>query len=80
MISGVVVASRPEHLVGVRGAVEAFPWADVHYTDPAGRLVVTVEAPGIDDSIVRVETLQDLPNVLSAALAEYQFEDGEEPG
>ncbi len=77
MISGVVVASRPENLQVVSDAVDALPWADVHYSDPAGRLVVTVEADGIDDSIERVERLQRLPDVLSASLAEYQFEEGE---
>ncbi len=77
MISGVVVASRPENLQGVTDAVEAFPWADVHYSDAAGRLVVTLEADGLDDSIERLERLQGLPNVLSASLAEYWFEEGE---
>ncbi len=79
MISGVVVASRPEHLVAVTDAVEAFEWADIHYSDPDGRLVVTLEADGMDDSIARFETLQRLPNVLSASLAEYQLE-GDELG
>ena len=74
MISGIVVASRPEHLGGVTEAVEAFAWANVHFSDPAGRLVVTLEADGMDDSIERFETLQKLPNVLSASLAEYQLE------
>ncbi len=78
MISGVVVASRPEHLAVVTDAVEAFSWADVHYSDPAGRLVVTVEADGMDDSISRFEALQRLPNVLSASLAEYQLEGDEQ--
>ncbi len=77
MISGVVVASRPEHLAGVSQQVDAFPWADVHYSDPAGRLVVTLEADGVDDSIERLEELQRLPNVLSASLAEYTLEGNE---
>ncbi len=77
MISGVVVASRPEHLAVVTDAVEAFDWADIHYSDPDGRLVVTLEADGMDDSITRFETLQRLPNVLSASLAEYQLEGNE---
>ena len=79
MISGIVVASRPEHLDVVADAVEAFPWASIHYSDPAGRLVVTLEADGMDDSIARFEALQKLPNVLSASLAEYRLE-GNEPG
>ena len=77
MISGVVVASRPEHLATVAEAVDALEWADVHYSDPAGRLVVTVEATGVEDSIARLEALQKLPNVLSAALAEYRLEEND---
>jgi nitrate reductase NapD len=77
MISGVVVVSRPEHLAAVTVAVEALPWANVHYSDPAGRLVVTLEADGVDSSIERLEALQQLPNVLSAALAEYRLEGDE---
>jgi nitrate reductase NapAB chaperone NapD len=78
MISGVVVASRPEHLGAVTDAVKAFAWAEVHFSDPAGRLVVTLEADGLDDSIARFGTLQKIPNVLSASLAEYRLEENEE--
>ncbi len=77
MISGIVVASRPEHLDVVADAVESFEWATVHFSDSAGRLVVTLEADGMDASIARFETLQKLPNVLSASLAEYQLEGDE---
>jgi nitrate reductase NapD len=77
VISGVVVASRPEHLAAVTEAVEALPWADVHYSDPAGRLVVTVEADGVAASIERFEALQQLPKVLSTSLAEYWLEENE---
>ncbi len=77
MISGVVLSSRPEHLALVSEAVEAFAWADVHYSDSTGRLVVTVEAEGVSDSIERLETLQELPKVMSASLAEYWLEEDE---
>ena len=43
-VSGIVVACRPEHLAEMTEAVNAFSWAEVHYTDPKGRLVVTIEA------------------------------------
>jgi nitrate reductase NapAB chaperone NapD len=77
MISGLVVAGIPKNLEMLTSAIEAFPWAHVHYADPAGRLVVTMEADGMDDSIARFETLQQLPNVLSVSLAEYQLEGDE---
>ncbi len=78
MISGVVVASIPEFIPAVSEAVEAFPWADVFYADAAGRLVVTVEAEGVGDSIERLELLQQLPRVLSVSLVEYWLEENED--
>jgi nitrate reductase NapAB chaperone NapD len=44
----------------------------VHFSDPKGRLVVTLEASDIDESMERMKTLQALPRVLSAALAEFR--------
>ncbi|HEY5657391.1 MAG TPA: chaperone NapD [Myxococcota bacterium] len=70
-ISGIVVACRPEDLEATAGAVDALPWADVHYRDPRGRLVVTIEAADVDESVDRLGALQRLPRVLSAELAQY---------
>jgi nitrate reductase NapAB chaperone NapD len=77
MISGVVVACLRQNLGSVRDAVERLPWAAVHYEDPSGRLVVTVEASGIEESFERFKVLQGLPDVLSASLAEYRLEGDE---
>jgi nitrate reductase NapAB chaperone NapD len=63
-VSGIVVACRPEHLAETTEAVDAFPWAEVHYSDPNGRLVVTIEADGVGESMDRLKDLQDLPRVL----------------
>jgi nitrate reductase NapD len=70
-ISGIVMACRPEDLEATAGAIDALAWADVHYTDPSGRLVVTIEAADVDESIERLEQLQSLPRVLMAELAQY---------
>ena len=82
-ISGIVLACRPEHLAETREALGAFAWAEVHYEDPAGRMVVTIDAAGVDESKERLESLQRLPRVLTAELAEYVIEndeDGAAPG
>jgi len=71
IISGIVVASRPEHLSQISEEVNALPWAKVHFSDPRGRLVVTLEASDLDESVERMKALQALPRVLSAALAEF---------
>ena len=77
-ISGIVVACRPEHLAETTAAVNELPWAEVHYTDPKGRLVVIIEAVDVDQSMDRLQELQRHPRVLMAALAEFTGEDGEE--
>jgi nitrate reductase NapD len=74
-ISGIVVACRPEHLAETTEAINAFPWAEVHYTDPNGRLVVTIEADDVEESMDRLEDLQGLSRVLMAELAEFAIED-----
>jgi len=73
-ISGIVMACRPEDLMATTEAVDGLAWADVHYTDPKGRVVVTIEAEDMDESIERFKQLQGLPRVLSAALAQYCVE------
>ena len=71
VVSGIVIASKPEDLARTTEAVEAFAWAEVHYTEPTGRIVATIEADDIDQSMNRLEELQGIPSVLSASLAEY---------
>ena len=77
IISGIVVASRPEHLEQVRADVSAIPWAQVHHSDSVGRLVVTTEAADVDESMERLKELQALPRVVMAELAEYTIENDE---
>jgi len=74
-VSGIVVACRPEHIAETTEAVNAFPWAEVHYTDPNGRLVVTIEADDVEQSMDRLQDLQGLPRVLMAELAEFAIEE-----
>jgi nitrate reductase NapD len=75
IISGIVIASRPEHLAQVSQAVETISWAEVHFSDPRGRLVVTIEAADLDQSADRLKQLQELPRVLMAELAQYCIEE-----
>jgi nitrate reductase NapAB chaperone NapD len=76
-VSGIVVACRPESMDEVRGALDAFDWADVHYTKPDGRMVVTIEAADEDASIERLKQVKGLPKVLMAEMSAY-FIEGEQ--
>jgi len=68
------MACRPEDLAATIAVVDGLAWASVHHTEPAGRLVVTIEAADVDESIERLKQLQGLPRVLMAELAQYCVE------
>jgi nitrate reductase NapAB chaperone NapD len=55
--------------------LDALAGVDVHHADPLGRLVITVEARNVDESMERLKEIQRLPQVLMAEMAEYCFED-----
>jgi nitrate reductase NapAB chaperone NapD len=74
-VSGVVVACRPEHLAETAEAVNGFSWAEVHYTDCKGRLVVTIDARNVEESMERLTEVQGLPRVVMAELAEFVVEE-----
>ncbi len=76
-VSGIVLACRPENLEEVISEVNALGWAEVHHSDTLGRMVATIEASDIDQSVKRLKQLQALPHVATAELAAYVTEDHE---
>jgi nitrate reductase NapAB chaperone NapD len=76
-VSGIVMAVRPEHLDEMAGVVNGLDWAEVHYTDGGGRMVVTIEADDIDESMNRLKHLQGLPRAIMAELAEFVVEEAD---
>lgn len=77
IISGIVMATRPERVATLCDAISEISWADVHYTEPDGRMVVTIEADDIEESMSRLGRLQELPHVMMAELAQYFVGDDE---
>ncbi len=78
-VSGVLVSCRPEHLAGVAAALGEQTGVEIHHTDPAGRLVLTIEATTTDGCVERLRAIQGLPDVLSAEMAVHVFEDEGHP-
>lgn len=75
IVSGILVLTAPDCLPEVRTAISALPWAEVHHTDAAGRMIVTLEAESGDDGMERIKTLKRLPSVLAAEPVLHCFED-----
>jgi nitrate reductase NapAB chaperone NapD len=75
VISGIVMAGRTNQMGELRDAVNEIPWAEAHFSDSIGRLVVTTEAADIDESMDRLKELQALPQAVMAELSQYYMED-----
>lgn len=71
-LSGILMACRPAHLDEVRARVDALEWAEVFFTEPSGRLIATIEADGVHESMDRLKELKALPHVMMAEMAEYR--------
>ena len=55
-VSGILVICVPDSAPEVAQEVGSLEWADVHYADPNGRLVITVEAQSTNDAAERLLT------------------------
>ena len=77
IISGIVMASRAGRLAELLETLSAIAWLDVHFTEESGRMVVTIEAVDVGQSMDRLRELQELPDVRMAELSQYYIEGNE---
>ena len=73
-ITSLVVHSTPRRVQEVCDLIAAIPGATVHAASPAGKLVVTLEAPTAGEILSQVNSIQRTDGVFSAALV-YQCAD-----
>jgi nitrate reductase NapD len=74
-IAGVVVHVQPGRLDALQEVIAQMSGAEVHATSPAGKMVVTLEAPSPKAIAAQLELLHQMDGVLSAALV---YQHGEE--
>lgn len=77
-IAGVLVVCRPERLSELRGMLEELPWAELHHSDPAGRVVITIETATTRENMECLKTVQRMPPVLLAEMVEHYVDDEKE--
>ncbi len=75
VVSGILVGCDPTKMDQVQERLELFEWAQVHHRADDGRMVLTLEATGTDESMDRLREIQKLDEVLMAEMVEYYFED-----
>ena len=68
-ISSVVVTADPRRRAEVEPAITALGIADIAYSDPGGKMIVTLETENERDMVDALTAIQLMPGVASAALA-----------
>ena len=79
VVSGIAVATTPEHIDEVRRAIDALEWAEVHYAEPDGRMVATIEAETTDACMDRLLEMKKIRHVVVAEMVEHVCEGEEHP-
>lgn len=74
-ISSIVVKTSPEHLQDVVDDINGVESCEVHFTDPGGNIVVTIEGESISEQMERMKKVQCIPFVHSANLSYSYCED-----
>jgi len=67
-IASILVQARPERLDDVARAIEALPRAQIYGRDDRGKLVVVIEGSEVGVIGADLNTISQLPDVLSATL------------
>lgn len=74
-ISSIVVRTAPEHLDNVINDINGLDRCEVHFSDPDGKIVVTVEGESLDEQIASFKLIQKIPFVFNANVAYSYCED-----
>ncbi len=74
-VSSIVVKTTAEHLQEVMDNINKVDLCEVHFSDPEGKIVVTVEGESISEQMERMKVIQNIPFVFSANLAYSYCED-----
>ena len=76
-VSSLVVHGAGERLAAISAAIAALPGAEVHASDGAGKLVVTLETSSEAEISKRIDAIRALQGVFAASLVYHQVEGGE---
>ncbi len=73
-ISSLLVHCLARQLATVTSAIGGLPDAEIHGSDPCGKLIVTLETRGEGALRDRLDAIRCLPGVLTTSLVYHQVE------
>ncbi len=74
-ISSLVVYGKVGMLKAISTAIVGLPGAEVHASDAAGKLIVTLETASESEISKRIDAIRALDGVFAASLVYHQVED-----
>jgi periplasmic nitrate reductase NapD len=76
-IAGVVVYAQPAQRESITSCIDLVPGAEVHASDGAGKLVVTLETESTKRTLDIMDAIRALPGVIDVVLV-YQHAESED--
>ena len=74
-VSSLLVHGAASRLDEIRAAIERLPGTEVHASDPAGKLIVTIECDNEAEIGRQLEAMRALDGVHAASLVYHQVDD-----
>ncbi len=78
-ISGILVQTRPERVIGLVEEIKASDICEYHVHDELGRIIVTLEEVSTEKEIEKLKMLQKLKGVIAADMM-YSYSEEELDG
>ena len=68
-VSSVIVRAAKENIERVIHDINAVEFCEVHFYDPGGKIVATIEGESIHEQMESMKQIQNLPDVFSVNLS-----------
>ncbi len=78
-ISSLLITAKPETIETVAKAVAQQSFAEVALTDPAGKIIVTLETENERQIVETLDVIQVLAGVVNVSLVYHQIDDDLDP-
>jgi nitrate reductase NapD len=76
-VSSLVVHGAADRLAAISAVIAGLPGVEIHASDAAGKLIVTLETDSQGEISQRIEAIRALDGVFAASLVYHQVEDDE---
>ena len=74
-VSSIIVKTSSENMKDVIDKINSMEYCETHYSDPNGKIVVTIEGKSIDRQMSLMKKIINMPSVYGASLAYSYCED-----